>query len=179
MNIYRLIALFLLTSSALAYGQSTSFNRYTDDLPQLLETDATTVMVRGMTHEFGAKICGRLGGQIATAVAAEATEWRKRNDVYFRGASSVLNEISDRYLAVGGQQAKQGYLQSVLVSTATVTNQRVMKQLNGATLDNNVIPLESACRGLTRLLRDGVGDFNSTPEITRALVPYMQRKGIR
>lgn len=179
MNIFRLTLLLALASSTMAYGQSTSFNRYTDDLPQLLETDAATVMARGMTHEFAAKICGRLGGQVAATVEAEATEWRKRNDVFFRGAAAALNEIGDRYIPVGGEQAKQGYFQSVLVTTAKSTNQRLMRQLNGATLDNSVLPPEAACTGLSRMLHDGVGDFKNTPEVTRALVPYMQRKGIQ
>jgi hypothetical protein len=179
MNFPRFTLLFLLVSSTMAHAQSASFNRYTDDLPQLLETDAATVMARGMTHDFAAKICGRLGGQVAATVETEATAWRKRNDVFFRGASAVLNEIGDRYLPVGGEQAKQGYFQSILVTTAKATNQRLMRQLNGATLDNNVLPPEAACMGLSRMLHDGVGDFKNTPEVTRALVSYMQRKGIQ
>ncbi|AXS80612.1 hypothetical protein [Dechloromonas sp. HYN0024] len=178
MTLPRFTLLFLLATATMAHGQSPSFNRYTDDLPQLLETDAVTVMARGMTHDFAAKICGRLDGDVAATVVAEVTEWRKRNDMFFRGASAALNEIGDRHLPVGGEQAKQGYFQSVLVTTAKATNQRLMKQLNGATLDNSVLPPEAACMGLSRMLHDGVGDFKNTPEVTRALVSYMQRKSI-
>lgn len=179
MNLSRLALLFVLASSTVAHGQSASFNRYTDDLPQLLETDAATVMTRGMTHEFAAEICKRLGEPVAATTETEATEWRKRNDVYFRGASAVFNEIGDRYLPVGGEQAKQGYLQSVLLTTAKAANQQLMKQLNGATLDNSVLPPEAACKGLSRVLHDGLGDFKNTPAVTRALVVYMLRKGIQ
>ncbi|HJW31158.1 MAG TPA: hypothetical protein VJ508_18150 [Saprospiraceae bacterium] len=179
MKLSRLALLFVFTSSTMAHGQSASFNRYTDDLPQLLETDAATVIARGMTHDFAAQICKRLGGQVAATTEAEATEWTKRNGVYLRSASAVFNEIGDRYLPVGGEQAKQGYLQSVLVTTAKATNQHLVKQLNGATLDNSVVPPEAACMGLSRMLHDGVGDFKNTPEVTRALVSYMRRKGIK
>ncbi len=179
MNLPCLTLFVLLASSTVALAQPASFNRYTEELSQVLETDAATVMARGMTHDFAARLCGRLGGQVAAALGAEASEWRKRNEVFFRGASAVLNEIGDRHLAVGGEQARQGYLQSVLVTTTRATNQQLMRQLNGATLDNNIAPPEGPCVGLTRMLRDGVGDFRNTPEVTRALVPYMQRKGIQ
>lgn len=178
MKLKSLTLILVLSSSSLVYGQSTSFNRFTEELPQLLETDAATVMARGMTYDFGAKICGRLGNQSAEIIRSRGVEWRKRNDIFFQGASSALNEISERYISVGGEQAKQGYLQSVLVSIAKEANKQLMRQLNGATLDNNIVPPEIACNGLSRLLHDGVSDFKNTPEITRALVAYMQRKRI-
>lgn len=177
MHIRYLAIIVIVTVSAAAHGEPGSFNRFTDDLPQLLETDAATVMVRGLTHEFAGKLCARLGGPVSQEVQTEVVEWRKRNDPFIKAAASVLNEFGDRYLPVGGEPAKQGYSQMILQATAKEANKRVMRQLNGASLDNGIVPPERACLGLANLLRDRVGDFERTPEITRALVPYMQRKG--
>ena len=177
MHIRHLATILLITVSAAAYGGSGSFNRFTDDLPQLLETDAATVMVRGLTHDFAGKLCARLGGPVSQEVQTEVAEWRKRNDPFIKAAASALNEFGDRYLPVGGEPAKQGYFQMILQTTAKEANKRVMRQLNGANLDNNIVPPERACLGLANLLRDRVGDFEHTPEVTRALVTYIQRKG--
>ncbi|WP_019447848.1 hypothetical protein [Cupriavidus sp. BIS7] len=164
---------------AAAHAETSSFNRFTDDLSQPLETDATTVMVRGMTHDFAGKLCGRLNNATGEDAQQEVAKWRTRNDAFIRGAASVLNALGDRYLPIGGETAKQGYFQMILQTTTKAANQRVMKQLSGASLDNNVVPPERACYGLARLLHDGIADFKRSPEITHALVPYMQQKGIR
>jgi len=42
-------------ASSLAYGQTEQFNRFTDELPQVLESDATTVIVMEDTNAFAAK----------------------------------------------------------------------------------------------------------------------------
>jgi hypothetical protein len=162
-----------------AHGQAESFNRFTDELPQLLETDATTVMTRGLMHDFAGKLCVRLGGVTGQEAQQEVAEWRKRNDPFFKAAASVLNEFGNRYLPVGGEPAKQGYFQMILRTTAKEANQRVMQQLNGANLDNNIVPPEKACSGLAHMLHDRVADFEPSPSITRALIPYMKKKGIQ
>jgi len=165
-------------ASSLAHGQTAPFSRFTDELPQALESDATTVMTIGVTHDFAAKLCARLGNATGKETENEVAAWRKRNDPFFRAATSVLNELGNRYLPNGGEDAKQGYLQMIVRTAAKEANQRVMRQLNGASLDNRVVPPERACAGLAHLLRDGVADFERTPDVTRSLVPYMQRKGI-
>lgn len=66
----------------------------------------------------------------------------------------------------------------VLQTIGKVVEQRLNRQLGGATVDNVVVPPESACLGLANLLRDRVGDFDSTPNVTKALLPYMVKKGI-
>lgn len=177
MYILRTFLLYCLFIAAV-HAQTASFDPFTDDLPQLLETDAATVMVRGMVHDFAGKLCGRLDNATGEEAQQEVAKWRKRNDAYFRGAASVLNEFSDQYHLIGGESAKQGYLQIILRATAKEANQRVMKQLNGANLDNNIVPPERACYGLAHLLHDGIADFERLPETTRALVPYMHRKGV-
>lgn len=166
--------LCMVVPTIMAHAQSTTFSRFTEDLPQLLETDAATVMVRGLTHDFANKLCARLGGSLAQEVEKEVTEWRARNDNFIKGAAKAINEIGNQYIPNGGEQAKQSYFQMILRETATIANQRLMRQLNGANLDNKITPPEAACSGLANLLRDGKGDFQNTPEITRALVPYMQ-----
>src|SRR6185295_12218778 len=123
--------------------------------------------------------CARLSNATGNETENEVAAWQKRNDAFFRAATSVLTEIGNRYLPNGGEDARQGYFHMILRATAKEANQRVMQQLNGANLDNGVVPPERACAGLTRLLRDGVADFERTPDITRALVPFMQRKDIK
>lgn len=91
----------------------------------------------------------------------------------------MLNEFGDRYLQVGGESAKQEYSQMILLTAVKEANRRVMRQLDGANLDNAIVPPERACYGLAQLLNDRVADFERSPETTRALVPYMERKGIR
>ena len=159
---HRSFALFCLLAPCLAtYAQSPPFSRFTDELTQLLETDAATVMVRGMTHDFAAKLCARLGGQVAQDVESEVVKWRTRNDGIVKGAARALDEFGNRHVPEGGESAKQGYLQMVLQTTARSANQRVTRQLNGANLDNSVVPSEQACSGLARLLREGAGDFQN------------------
>jgi hypothetical protein len=162
-----------------AHAQVPPFNRFTEDLPQLLETDAATVMARGVTYDFAGRLCARLGNQTGEDAQKQVTEWRRRNDAFFRGASSVLNEFGDRHLPTGGEGSRQAYFQMIMRTAAGSANQRVMREFNGASLDNGVIPPDGACAGLTRYLRDGVADFERTPTVTRALLPYMQRKGIQ
>ncbi len=57
MNLPCLTLLVLLASSTVALGQPAPFNRHTEELSQILETDAATVMARGMTHDFAARLC--------------------------------------------------------------------------------------------------------------------------
>ncbi|NMG34852.1 hypothetical protein GRF61_10405 [Azoarcus sp. TTM-91] len=174
---YAFVVIGLFISSV--HAQTVSFNRFTDDLPQLLETDAVTVMVRSLMHDFAGKLCARLSNATGGEAQEEAEKWRARNDAFIRGASSVLNEFGDRYLQVGGESAKQEYSQMILLTAVKEANRRVMRQLDGANLDNAIVPPERACYGLAQLLNDRVADFERSPETTRALVPYMERKGIR
>jgi hypothetical protein len=167
----------LAASAIAAYPQSPTFSRFTKDLPQLLESDAATVLVRGLTHDFAAKLCARLGGTVTQEVNEEVAAWKARNEPFLRAATMVINEFADRHIAQGGETAKQSYLQMILRQTATVANQRVMRELNGANLENAIAPPERACAGLASFLRDENADFEKSPDITRALVPYMNRRG--
>ena len=160
-----------------ADSQSPTFNRFTADLPQLLETDAATVMTRGLTHDFAKKLCARVGGSVAQQVEKEGAAWTARNDAYIRASVMVLSAFGDRLFANGGENARQGYFHSIGRQGASVATQRLMRQFNGANLENSVVPPESACAGLANSLRDGEADFKRTPDVTRALIPYMQRSG--
>lgn len=159
-----------------ANGEPAAFNRYTEELTKLLETDAATVMVVGLTYDFSKKVCARLGYPIAQEVEVEVVEWRKRNDAFITGAAKVFNDFGERYFSNGGEQAKQEYFQMVLRNTTGITNNRLMRQFNGANLDNKVVPLDTECLGLAKILHGHDTDFDRTPEITRALTPYIERK---
>lgn len=159
-----------------AETQPPQFNRFTENLPKLLETDAATVMVRAFTYQVANTLCARLGGAPAQEVEKEATEWRERNDDFIKASAQAIDEIGNQLIPIGGEQEKQSYLQMIMRESTKVANQRIMSQFNGANLDNKVIPPETVCVQFANLLRNGKGDFQSTPEITRALIPYMQRK---
>jgi hypothetical protein len=174
-----LLLAFSVCYASVVQAQVQPFNRFTDELTKLLETDAATVMTRGVTYDLAGRLCAKMGNQTGEDAQKQVTEWRRRNDVFFRGAASVLNEFADRHIPAGGEDAKQAYLQMILRTAAGSANQRVMREFDGASLDNGVIPPDGACAGLTRYLRDGVPDFERTPAVTRALLPYMQRKGIQ
>ncbi|WP_371437451.1 hypothetical protein [Polaromonas sp.] len=165
----------LVISPLLAYGQTSTFNRFTEDMPERLETDAANVMIRGLVHDFSNKLCSRLGGPVAQDIHIEVGEWQKRNDLFIHGAAEVLNDFANKYIPIGGEIAKQDYLQMVLRTTTKTASERVMRQLNGATLDNNIIPQQAACLGLARMLHDGLADFERSPQTTQALLVYMQR----
>jgi hypothetical protein len=171
------VLIFIVAASMNVHSQQAPFNRFTEDLPQLLETDASTVMVRGMTHNFAVKLCARLGTNTSKDVQNEVAAWSQRNDRFNKAASNALNDIAKRHLPVGGEPVRQAYLQMVLQTTAKAANQRLMQQLNGANLDNNVIPPEIACSGFARMLHDNLADFENTPNVTRALTVYMQKQG--
>jgi len=158
-------------------GKPASFNRFTDKLPQLLETDASSVMARGLTQDSTGKLCARLGNATGREVQREVAEWRQRNDKFIKAAANALNEFGNQFLPVGGESAKQGYFQMILQATGQAANQRIVEQLNGANLDNNIVPQEFACAGIARLLHDRKRDFENTPKFTRALVVYMDRSG--
>jgi hypothetical protein len=162
-----------------ARTETEGFNRFTAELTRLLETDASTVMVQGLTFDSAGKICSRLANPTGEEAQREVAEWRKRNDAYFKGAASALNQFGERYRAVGGEPAKQGYFHMILEVTGKEANKRVMRHLGGATLDNSVVPPERACSGLAQMLHDGVVDFAKTPADTRALDAYMAQKGIQ
>lgn len=157
-------------------AQTDKFNRFTAELPQTLETDAVTVMTVGLTYDFAAKLCARLGNATGSETADEVAAWQKRNNAFIRAATRALNELGNRHVPSGGEPAKQSYLQMIVRTTALEAKQRVMRQLNGANLDNAIVPPERACAGLTRMLRDGVADFEGNPQVTLALLAYMQRK---
>jgi hypothetical protein len=175
MHFRRLAIIAMIITSASVHGEPKSFNRFTDDLPQILETDALTVLVRAITHDFAGKICSRLGPPVSEKVQTEVAEWRTRNDPFITAAASVINAFGNRYFADGGEPARQEYLHMTKNTTGREANKRLMLQLNGASLNNNVIPPERACLGLANILRDRVGDYERNPEVTRALVPYMER----
>jgi hypothetical protein len=175
----RLLSLLFLLAIAPAFGQQPKFNRFTNELPQLLETDAATVMVRGLTFDFTAKLCARLGEPMAREIAYEVQQWQIRNDAYLKASAAAIGEIAERHVANGGNDAKQAYLQMVLLETTKTANQRVMRQLMGANLDNGKVPPRAACQSMTEWIGNGAAEVQLQPEITRALLPYMQRKGMR
>lgn len=170
------LIVLLIYTSAIADIDVNSFDRFTEDMPQLLETDAATVMVRVLTYDFANKLCTRTGGKIGSEFQTEVTEWKKRNEPFVKASISVLNEFGNHYIPIGGESAKQGYFQMILQTTTKEANRRVMLKLNGANLDNNIVPSEQSCYGLLNRLQNRIDDFENTTKVTQALIIYMQKQ---
>ncbi|MFH1869082.1 MAG: hypothetical protein ABIK82_00275 [Pseudomonadota bacterium] len=175
MNLRRYLVLLVALVALPSWAQSSKFNKYTDNLTRLLETDALSVMVTGGTFETAQTLCKRLGGSLSHNVETEFSAWRERNGAYIRGAAQALNEFGDLYKAEGGDSAKQEYLQMLLRASANAATQRLSLQLKGHSVEGGAPPPESFCFGLAKWLRDGVSDLERTPDHIKALRPYIQR----
>jgi hypothetical protein len=167
------------TVSTAPTARTTTFDRFTPDLPQLLETDALTVLTLGMTNDFATKVCMRAPSMISSAVSQESDNWKKRNARFTRGASAAINEISTRIDEAQGNAAKQSYLNQMLQTTAGKANSAILRKLDGASLDNAKVPTAQACFEIADYLRSGAADFDRTLEYTRELSKYMERRGIK
>lgn len=156
-----------------------NFDRFSPDLPQLLETDALTVLTFGMTNELSARVCARIASPIGLALSYQIEEWTKRNSRFTRGASGAVNEIASRIERVQGAAAKQSYLNQLLLTTAGKANSTIVRKFDGATVDNAKVPTVKACSEVVEYLRAGAADFSRTPEYVRELSKYMDRRGIK
>lgn len=162
-----------------AAAQSEKFDRFTADLPQLLEADALTVLTLGLTGELSAKVCMRAPQMFSAAVSQETDNWKKRNASFTRGASAAVTEISARIEDAQGADAKQSYLNQVLLTTATKANSAILRKFNGANVDNALAPTAEACFEVAHYLSSGAADFDRTPEYVRELSRFMVRRGIK
>lgn len=158
---------------------SSDFDRFSPELPQLLETDALTVLTIGMTNDFAAKVCMRVTPPFGPVVSRETAEWAKRNARFTRGAAAAVNEIANRVEVARGQAAKQSYLNQVLLTTAGKANATILRKLEGANVDNAKVPSIASCTDVADYLSGGAADFDRTPQYTRELSRYMERKAIK
>ena len=167
------------TAPTVPTGPTTNFDRFSPDLPQLLEADALTVLTLGMTNEFSAKICTRVPLPVGAVVSYQVDEWKNRNARFTRGASGAINEIASRIERAQGASAKQSYMNQTLLTTAGKANSTIVRKFDGANLDNAKVPTAKACSEVSEYLRAGAADFDRTPQYTRELSRYMERRGIR
>lgn len=156
-----------------------NFDRFSPDLPQLLETDAITVMTLGVTSDMASKVCMRAPPMFSAAVSQEFGNWKNRNARFTRGASTAINEIASRIEGAQGSAAKQLYLNQILQTTAGKANSATLRKFDGATVDNAKVPTAQACFEVADYLRAGAADFDRTLEYTRELFRYMERRGIK
>jgi hypothetical protein len=168
--------LLLSFSYAVTLAQPADFNRFTTVLTKQLETDMLDSLALGMKLDFSAKLCSRVGGAVETDLKSEVAAWQKRNDPYIKASVEVLNAFGDRYFEVGGEKARQTYLQKMGQSSGKDANEQVMRKLNGANLDNTVVPAERNCKELATFLRDQAFEIEGMRSSIRALRPYMERK---
>ena len=186
MNSYRrmprsaiVLALMLSGCAAPAPSGKYDFDRFNSELPQLLETDTLTVMVRGTAIDLGAYVCNRVGVPTSAVVAQEVEQWKKRNERFTKGAGSAINAFASRIEGARGGEAKQSYMQQTLFTTAKEGHVMVTRQFGGANAENSVVPSPVACTRMAEYLRSGAADIVNNPEITRALTAFMDRSGTK
>lgn len=173
------VALIFALAGCVATAPTANFNRFTPDLPQLLETDAITVMTLGVTSDMASKVCMRAPPMFSAAVSQEFGNWKNRNARFTRGASTAINEIASRIEGAQGSAAKQSYLNQILQTTAAKANSTTLRKFDGANVDNSKVPTAQACFEVADYLRAGAADFDRTLEYTRELSRYMERRGIK
>ena len=159
--------------SALAEGQN--LHRYTQDLPQSLETEALSVLTSGHTYEIEALLCQRIKGKAGQDFQAEYQAWTLRNDQYIKASGQALTELGNLYIPDGGEAARQGYLQSALYAMTNAVTTRIANEMDGATPDNDLTPSEATCKYFAESFRSGFADFTNIPEETASLVAFMKR----
>lgn len=177
-NTLTVLAIALAGCAAQPSGGKYNFDRFSPELPQLLETDALTVMVRGSAIDMGSYTCNRISPQIASLVAQEVVQWKVRNENFTKAAGSAINDFASRIEGARGAEAKQSYLTQSLLTTAKESSARVSSQFNGPSPDNALVPSADACSRMAEYLRSGAADVKNNPEITRALREYMARRGM-
>lgn len=172
------VSAFVL-AGCVANAQTATFDRFTPDLSQRLETDALTVLTIGITNDLAANVCMRAPPMFSAAMSQEAGNWKKRNARFTRGASAAVNEISKRIEEAQGSAAKQSYLNQILQTTAGKANSTILQKLDGANVDNAKEPTAEACFEFASHLSSGSADFERTLEFTRELSKYVEGRGIK
>jgi hypothetical protein len=159
-------------------SQPLAFTRYTEELSSLLEQEAASAIARGMVTEAARTLCERVGGDVAKAVANEANAWRSRNEGYLTAATRVVEEIANRFLSLGGEGRKKSYLEGMGVEIEKIVNAGTRSRFSAANPNNTTVPTTAECMRVTSSLQSEQIDFRSTPSMTKALAPYMERKGL-
>jgi hypothetical protein len=172
-----IIALMSLVSVP-ALGQSPGFNRFTEDLTQALESDAASVLTRGMFVDFAKKLCSRLNSPASAEMEREVSAWSARNEPYIRASTAALTEIGNRAIPEGGEELRQAYFQMIMRESAKRVTDGTRRVFNGATLDNTILPLPDQCTTEAGRLRSGAVDIRNSPNMTRALSKFMESRGI-
>lgn len=175
--LFVLAALLAGSCAAQSSGGKYNFDRFSPELPQLLERDALTVLVRGVTIEMGAHVCNR--SDAASKAGEAVANWKTRNETYSKAASGVITAFANRIESARGDEAKQSYLNQTLVTTAKEGQMRVARQFDGPSPENTLAPSAEACLRMAEYLNSGRADIELNPEITVALRQYMAKKEAR
>ena len=166
------------TNSLAVPSYSSTFSRYTEELSSLLEQEAASAMARSKVADSAKTLCERLGGDVAQDVANEAIAWRSRNAGYLKAAAQVFDELGNRYIPVGGEEKKQSYLHVMRVEIEKIVGASMRWRFGAANLENAIVPSPGQCMRAASSLQSGHLDFRNTPDMIKALVPYMDRKGL-
>lgn len=151
------------------------FSPYTEDLSKLLETDAASVLVRNYTFKVSNDLCSRLNNSVSKGFDHEYSEWEKRNSDYIKKSVQALNDIGNRYVPTEGEKGMQAYYGGIMVKSSQVAGERIASWFGGSDINNDILPPVITCMQLINVMRDGRADYINNPELTRALIIYMQK----
>jgi hypothetical protein len=175
--LFVLAILFAGSCAAQSSNGKYNFDRFSPELPQLLEMDALTVLVRGVTIEMGSHVCNRTDA--ANKAGEAVANWKVRNEKYSKAASGAINAFANRIESARGMEAKNSYLSQTLATTAREGQLRVARQFDGPSPENTLAPSREACLRMAEHLNSGRADVEQNPEITVALRQYMAKQEAR
>ncbi len=176
-----LIAALFLSATCVAQSRDGGYNfdRFDSELPELLERDALTVLLRGVTIELGGQVCKRQSGDVASKAEAAVGHWKSRNEKYTKAAGTVINGFADRIEAARGIEARKSYVNQALGTVSRDGERRVASQFSGPSPSNTLVPSVDACDNFAAYINAGRADIEGNPEITVALRQYMAKQAAR
>ena len=169
-------ALLAGSCAAQSTGGKYNFDRFSPEFPHLLEMDALTVLVRGITIDMWAHVCNRQSSDVATKAEDAVKNWKLRNEKYSKAAGGAITAFANRIESARGVEAKNSYLSQTLGTTAKESEVRVARQFGGPSPENTLVPSTEACLHLAERLNSGRADIEQNPEITVALRQYMSKQ---
>jgi hypothetical protein len=169
------VAINLILPSA----KADTLERYSAELPQLLERDALTVLSIGIANESASKICARTPPPFNLMVPQKNEEWKTKNRRYISAAGSAIGEFSAKIDKTLGPIAKEAYLTQVTRITGSSAQAMTERKFASATVANDVAPSVEKCFEHASYLSSGQGDFDSTPQYVKELTKYADRVGIK
>lgn len=146
------------------------------ELNQQLETDAASVLSRGLYIKLAQHVCTRGSPEAAQALEQARLAWEERNRAYLRASAAAINDMANWRTSGGSDAQKNLYRHNVARSVITHASNELKRDFNGATPDNEALPPVERCRQLADGLNQGRVDFSNTPGAINSLRKYMNER---